>query len=432
MAQQKLVCLVTIHGIGFQQAPELGVEGYADRLHQNLLAYLPDTLGGDTDPKFGRTAQSGPIYVQSDWPPDSRKIEEGLKRLGQWLDDDPTHRLIDTTNAPLQDKNKPIAHVALIYSHLEDQHPHLGSSLETLEDVVFSSPRYTSFTSTIKMALSDLEGIMAQQNKDPGSAAAPANQPTPSLRVRSEAATINAQATQAAAQANKASENKFLQAFESIISRVKGGNSSPATSQAKNPGSLWAVVSQLEQDVSTYITRNDLRDRVRNFVHEAILRLACRDDVGAIVINAHSQGTVVAYDILRQLPPFALEKVHSLVTAGSPLRKYSRLFYWGDDAGCLYQVEWPNFWDAKDPVADPLGPGPDWKPGQTVPPSPGYSELFSSTDPVTGESLKVKITDYLVDNVAHVVGGGLVAHNYWDNKGEFVKPLAEILKKELA
>ena len=34
----KVICLVTLHGIGFQQPPqpELGIAGYADDLHQNL------------------------------------------------------------------------------------------------------------------------------------------------------------------------------------------------------------------------------------------------------------------------------------------------------------------------------------------------------------------------------------------------------------
>jgi hypothetical protein len=31
-----LTCLLTIHGIGFQQPPENGTPGYADGLHEHL------------------------------------------------------------------------------------------------------------------------------------------------------------------------------------------------------------------------------------------------------------------------------------------------------------------------------------------------------------------------------------------------------------
>jgi hypothetical protein len=37
-----------------------------------------------------------------------------------------------------------------------------------------------------------------------------------------------------------------------------------------------------------------------------------------------------------------------------------------------------------------------------------------------------------VTNVAHVAGGGLAAHNYWDNDDEFVKPLADTLQHVLS
>jgi hypothetical protein len=38
-------CILTIHGIGFQQPPGHGVAGYADQLHEKLAAGLPGQLG---------------------------------------------------------------------------------------------------------------------------------------------------------------------------------------------------------------------------------------------------------------------------------------------------------------------------------------------------------------------------------------------------
>jgi hypothetical protein len=39
-----VICLVTIHGIGFQQPPLGNIHGYADRLHQHLSKHLDETL----------------------------------------------------------------------------------------------------------------------------------------------------------------------------------------------------------------------------------------------------------------------------------------------------------------------------------------------------------------------------------------------------
>ena len=46
---ENLTCIVTIHGIGLEQAPQLGVanSGYADPLHQHLKQCLRDALSDD-------------------------------------------------------------------------------------------------------------------------------------------------------------------------------------------------------------------------------------------------------------------------------------------------------------------------------------------------------------------------------------------------
>jgi hypothetical protein len=42
--QTGITCIVTIHGIGFQQPPASGVVGYADHLHRHLHPLLGETL----------------------------------------------------------------------------------------------------------------------------------------------------------------------------------------------------------------------------------------------------------------------------------------------------------------------------------------------------------------------------------------------------
>lgn len=426
---QRVTCLVTIHGIGFQQPPlQDGTPGYADGLHERLHKYLGSAiLSDDPGRQRSRPGEAGPIYVQSHWPPGSISTEPGLARLGTWTSD--SRRTVDGSNAPLTDGRGPqagvdrsgaagdggrrtesgrVAHVALVYSRLQDQTPHPGSAVETLLRANVNVGHYTSVVSMIRMGLMDVKAIFAHHGQQQTAEAT-------SLRTRSRILE------------SLGGDHPAKPAASPVGPQGDG-------SAGKDPASgVTSVIGTLENDVATYVCRNDLRERVRSFVHDAILRLGCRDDVGEIVINAHSQGTVLAYDVLRTLPPFAAQKVRWLVTAGSPLRKYVDLFTWGNEVGCINKIGgWTNFWDEKDPVADPLMPPPGWKASDKILQPPEQMGLFQSIDAVTGVIAPVAIDDQLVDNLAHSVGGGLQAHNYWDNELQVVKPLAEILEKAVA
>jgi len=202
--------------------------------------------------------------------------------------------------------------------------------------------------------------------------------------------------------------------------------------EGRIPTGFRAILLQLQNDVAAYVCRNEMRERVRSFVLNALLRLAARDDVGGIVVNSHSNGTVIALDALRLLPSSAAEKVKAFVTAGSPIRKYIHFFRWGEQIESADPVKlWHNFWDAKDPVADPLGPPLKWRWRDQIQPS--YEQgLFLLTDPEMEKTVKTLVTDQPVDNLKHKTGGSLPAHNYWDNKAQFIKSLAdEVLTKVL-
>src|SRR5260370_17720581 len=140
----------------------------------------------------------------------------------------------------------------------------------------------------------------------------------------------------------------------------------------------------LEEDVACYVCHNEERERVRSFVFEALLRLASRNDVGAIVLNTHSNGTVIALDVIRNLPPPAAAKIKAFITVGSPLRKYIDLFHWGQQIECLDPIKpWYNFWDEYDPVADPLEPPITWRRGDNLEP-PYNSRRFIPIAPHSG------------------------------------------------
>ena len=171
-----------------------------------------------------------------------------------------------------------------------------------------------------------------------------------------------------------------------------------AIAAAGPPNGTYAAFMSLENQVTAYVCRNDLRVGVQRFVREALLRLCARDDVAGVVLNTQGQATVVGFDVLRDFPHAQAPRVRGFVTAGSPLRKYVDLFQWGNEVGSLAAMgAWTNFRDPHDPVADSLG----------------------------GDSLAANIIDRVVDNGA---AGGVQAHNYWDNDSEVVAGLADVLR----
>ncbi len=404
-----VTCFVTIHGVGFEQSPTLDQDnnytitpGYADPLHEYLSEYLDETWLSDDPLRCRRKrGEAGPIYVGSVWPANSHMRENGLKRLGSW--DVKDFRAVDGSNAPLTDGKGRISHIALVYSELEGHKALPGAAIDVLGTSLIHLPRYANVTEMARMAFADTQPLWDQllhlwNQKTQSNANVPDHTaPTPSLKVRKE--------------------------FKKQAHQSGNGQQHPLSD-------MITVLRQLENDVAAYVCHNELRERVRNFVLDAFLRLAGREDVEGIIINSHSNGTVVALDILRDLPPFAARKVLGLITAGSPLRKYSDFFTWGENMSTIPKIEqWVNFLDPRDPVADPLAPDSSWKRGMADPKPELLTGLYKTLDPVSGEISPMKIDDREVDNLKNSKGGGLQAHNYWDNKLQFVQPVSAILKE---
>ena len=382
-----MTCLVSIHGIGFQQPPRDGRAGYADPLHTNLHnADLGRVVLGD-DPH--RNDVLGPVYVQSSW---HGVREAGLKRL-----DEPLFR-----NDAAQVN---VAHVALVYADLVDPGPRLGSTLDTLAQTALSFDHYVHPLAAVRTIVADLAAMISSQGPQG------TNEP-PSLRPREDIPD---------------DQHAYFHLLHDILRAHR-----PQAGQPTD-GPL-AVLRALEDDVADYVCRNDLRERIRGFVQQALCRLADRTDVDTIVVNSHSQGTVVAFDVLaRSAPP----KVHALVTAGSPLRKYVDLFAWGERAGLFHELMqrdrwcWLNAYDPRDPVADPLRPPRRWRLGDDPAPPPGQPTLFRIIDPSKPltETQDCPVIDHQVDNVGHSVGSGLRAHDYWDNTTDFIPRLITLLEQ---
>jgi len=387
MAVTPKLCVLTIHGIGFQQPPDDHHAGYADTLHHNLAGALNGRLGDDPQ----RPADAhGPVYVMSAMP-GTHDREWGLKRLGSWRGDGS----LDITGMPLAPDDKPVAHVALVYTSLEGVGPGLpGFGVEAEAGLLLG--HYASVAGAIRLVAGDAWAALHEH-----SAVATAA-PSPSLRPRADI--VHTHQSQ----------------ISKLLHRRAGG-------QPNLDGAL-GTIRCLENDVVGYVCRNDLRSRIGDFITEALRRLLARPDVTGVVVNSHSQGTVASFDVLRRFRPDEEARVQALVTAGSPLRKYADLFAWGNDAYVIARLDhWLNVWDRKDPVADPLDQQATWRSGDDLVPRPAETlGLIWAVGPA-GQQVAVPVTDLEVDNLAHSSGGGLQAHNYWDNTTQFIPALAGLL-----
>jgi len=387
---------VTIHGIGFQQPPKLidGVKrpGYADDLHTNLCQVL--NQGGNVvlsdDPDRQDDRQEGvsvPIYVESLWPTDQKlpSREEALRRLGSW--DVGQAKVIVDPNDKTQQLVKDgarIAHVALVYSDLQEGEPAFLTPLIAASMAVIYSFRYANIGGLMKTLFRDVEPLLETMAED----------------------------------AKKWLEHPSLSIRQSHQAVALG-----------QPGGLGAVIHNLKNDVAAYVCQNGRRQRVRTFIVEALQRLASRDDVAAIVLNTHSNGTIMGIDALQELPPSARKKISTFITAGSPIRKYVDLFTWGKHLTVVPGIDqwvnrWRNYYDQRDFVADPLLPCAAWE-IDTARTKEQETGIYQAFDPTTGTISNIPIQDVLVDNVHHNPEGHQGAHDYWDNTQDFIKSVAE-------
>lgn len=390
--ETRVVCIVTIHGVGFQQAPGPpdgpglpARPGYADLLHQNLAAELEGRLSDDPDKQWYQEVPTAPIYVASSWRKpdlDRQSREAGLARLGQWRGT-PYRDGIDTTSAPLVKEGADVAHVALVYTGLEESKHDVAALVQTAALGLFAIRRYATAAAIAGTVYRDVAALWTRSGKGADGGV--------SLRVRSDA-------------------------NQAVAAPLR-----PTPRESQN-----SILLQVEDDVGAYVVRNERRELVRGFVEEALLRLVWRDDVRAVIVNAHSQGTVVAYDVLRELRDARLDKVRALITAGSPLRKYATTLSWGREVGRIHDIgTWLNVHDPRDPVADPLTRPPRGRRAADDPSPPG--SLFWWLDPLTGAGKASTVQDVPVDNGMNSPPGALQAHNYWDNRTEFVPRLAAVV-----
>ena len=408
--KKRITCLVTIHGIGFQQPPGEDVAGYADDLHAHLCHELNQNgtvlLSDDPDRHSYQEGESVPIYVRSVWPsqPGTFRREDGLMRLGTWdrhHGSEVSHNRAHDPNQALVKGDERIAHVALVYSEIEGKGPEAQAATEAALMAIIYAPHYSHFKKLVGTVFKDTQPLLQSLGaklinlvkRSPGSVL------RPSLRVRQDEGSPD----------------------------QKGAT--------RDPSGFEALLSQLNNDVAVYVCHNGRRQRVRSFVLDALLRLALRDDVTGIVLNTHSNGTLIGIDVVQELPPIAAGKIRAIITAGSPIRKYVDLFAWGKHLAVRPTIDhwvgqWWNFYDEKDIVADRLLPRAAWRRGKE-PTKEDLIGIYQALDLSTGDIDHILINDQLVHNIPNSPAGGMQAHNYWDNTEEFIPQVAKILRDVL-
>ena len=187
---------------------------------------------------------------------------------------------------------------------------------------------------------------------DPASAVAPAS---PSTRLLYEE-----MLGEAAADAGMPADLADTLAEEGLRDRIGGRVVGRLQRQlswlAARSGLDDLVIARVFRDVAAYLDNPGVRRTVLDAVRETL------PASGQLVLVSHSLGTVVAVDLLTELPP-GLE-VRLLVTAGSPLGMdsvYRRLLSGGPHRPNVGR--WLNTWAAADAVAIGCPLGDDW-PGE--------------------------------------------------------------------
>lgn len=163
---------------------------------------------------------------------------------------------------------------------------------------------------------------------------------------------------------------------------------------------IYQIADDLRKYIASYVAGNEFRTAVQNVLHSKLTETEFLKMPAMLV--AHSQGTVISYDVLRQAGG-NYTHLRTWITMGSPLRKYYiSLLKWGKERlGVPPALRWVNLYDAKDIVGNDLKDAVGW-----VSPVP---------------------EDHEVNNRQNATG----AHDHWGNP-QVVKLVADEIRKLLA
>jgi hypothetical protein len=173
----------------------------------------------------------------------------------------------------------------------------------------------------------------------------------------------------AAAQVSQFQQYVLLQ--QSYMSYLEGGGATapggaPAAFGLPNPAKIIAKLKDVTvkaadtaNDVANYISNNGVRIQMQHRLSDKLFEVRATFPNATVILGSHSQGTIVAYDVLR-LMGGAFPKLTTWVTMGSPLGWYFSL-RWGEEQLSLPPaLTWLNYFDDEDKVGKDVKKLIDW------------------------------------------------------------------------
>jgi hypothetical protein len=141
----------------------------------------------------------------------------------------------------------------------------------------------------------------------------------------------------------------------------------PVRSLTFGPGNIidkiknaFGSAGDVVEDIGNYVGSNEIRTAIQQVVHSKLAD-ADASNIPSLLI-AHSQGTVICYDVLRQAGG-NYPHLHTWITMGSPLKKfYFSGLHWGkQQLGIPSGLRWVNIYDPEDIVGNELKGSVSWK-----------------------------------------------------------------------
>ena len=133
--------------------------------------------------------------------------------------------------------------------------------------------------------------------------------------------------------------------FGQVVAHLKGGAVS-AADQAN--------------DIANYTLRNGVRAQILHELTKTLFDVSAEYPNAEIILGSHSQGTIVSYDVLRQVGS-RLPQLKVWVTMGCPLGWYYNQGGWGRDLLSISAtLTWLNWFDDQDKVGKALQGLVDW------------------------------------------------------------------------
>jgi hypothetical protein len=154
-------------------------------------------------------------------------------------------------------------------------------------------------------------------------------------------------------------------------------------------------------DVANYIGNNRIRLAIQECLSTALLQMQQAHPSATMILASHSQGTIIAYDMLR-LFAARVPTLKIWVSMGCPLAWYLNGASWGSNEIEMSAIrQWVNLYDPQDAVGQDL-------------------DRLTSWSPIVPEDINV-------DNVAH----SLHPHDHWNNPVVVAK-YVELIRAALA